>query len=262
MKNLKIIIVSLLLLGFLACDKDDANINTVFDSENGQTGIGFASTSQSRFIVPVEGITKTINIESTTTSDVARTFNVSVDESSTALPVDYTIGTLSIPANSFIGTLDVTFNYDNLVDFQTNTLVLNLDLPEGVVAIKPTTVFTFVKYFDITTYVCDGSSYNLKIVTDDYGSETSWEITNDSGTIVQTGGPYSDGTAGQAVSIPLINLSAGCYTFTIYDSFGDGLFDGNTTGTYDLTCAAEEAVSYASGSGNFGSSESTDFCVN
>jgi len=54
-------------------------------------------------------------------------------------------------------------------------------------------------------------------------------------------------------------LPDGCYTFTIFDSFGDGLFDGNITGNYSLKCSI---INHASGEGNFGSSETTDFCVN
>ena len=55
------------------------------------------------------------------------------------------------------------------------------------------------------------------------------------------------------------NLPDGCYTFTIYEAFGDGLFDGNVTGNWTLSCLI---ITHSTGSGNFGGSSSTDFCVN
>jgi hypothetical protein len=252
MKNfIKLLVIALVLS---SCDNTQP---VTFDPVNGQTGISFAEASVDDIVVPTEGITVPVGILSTTVSDVDRTFNVTVDESSTATSQDYSIGTLTIPANSYVGTFDVTFNYDNLEDFVSNTLVLNLDLPEGVVGLTSQITYNFVKYFDVSTFVC--TDFTLTIVTDDYGSETSWDIKDStSGVTVQSGGPYSDGTAGQAQTTSF-SLAGGCYTFTIHDAYGDGLYDGNTTGTYDLTCSI---VNYASGSGNFGSSESTDFCVN
>jgi hypothetical protein len=56
-----------------------------------------------------------------------------------------------------------------------------------------------------------------------------------------------------------MTLADGCYTFTIYDSYGDGQFDGTNNGTYSLDCSI---INAANGGGNWGSSESTDFCVN
>ena len=61
------------------------------------------------------------------------------------------------------------------------------------------------------------------------------------------------------VTLGTMTLADGCYTFTIYDSYGDGQFDGTNNGSYSLDCSI---INAANCGGNWGSSESTDFCVN
>ncbi len=94
----------------------------------------------------------------------------------------------------------------------------------------------------------------LSITLDNYPGETTWDLKDAAGNVVASGGPYS--TQGGTVS-QTFNLSAGDYTFTIYDSYGDGICCGYGNGSYSLTSGN---VTIASG-GNFGSSESTNFCV-
>lgn len=247
MKNiLKLFIVCLLVS---SCDETEP---VIF---NGKTAVGF-SDSVVELSIPVGGITSTIGIVSTTLAEESRTFDVTVVDG-TADAAAYTIGTATIPADSYEGTLDVTFNYDVLEDFVPYTLILRLEVPGGGSAFPPVR-FEFLKEFDITTFVC--GDLKLSIFADNFASETTWEVLDSSEAVVASGGPYEDGTSGTEYTAN-ISLAAGDYTFTIFDSFGDGLFDGNTEGTYNLYCAAQTVVSYASGSGNFGDSETTEFTI-
>lgn len=253
MKKINFILALLMLTVVYNCDKDDAIVNTVYDSVNGQTGVGFV-TGASSVIVPPEGITSTVGIRTTNTTDVDRTFNVSVNEElSSGNSADYVIGTVNVPANSYEGSISVTFqNFDNLPDLVNQTLVLDLDLPEGTAVVgQPSVTFTYLKFV-----ICN--DLELVINGDQYGSETTWEVTDSEGAVVESGGPFSDIVGGAQYNFSF-TLDDGCYTFTIYDAFGDGLFDGNITGNYALTCSV---ITHASGSGNFGGSQSTDFCVN
>ena len=54
-------------------------------------------------------------------------------------------------------------------------------------------------------------------------------------------------------------LEDGCYTFTIFDSYGDGQQDGTVVGGYTITCSI---LNVLEGGGAFGSSEAKEFCVN
>ena len=104
---------------------------------------------------------------------------------------------------------------------------------------------------------CDGGiGMSLIINPDLYVDETTWQIRDASGTIIASGGPYIRGSGTQ---IETICLPDGCYEFTIFDSYGDGLFYGGITGTYVLL--DEYGTTLVSGSGNFGFSETSNFCV-
>jgi len=245
---IKLFIVCLI---FTSCEETET---AIFD---GRTGVGFDQSDVS-LTIPEGGVTSTVGLISTTSAATERTFDVVVVADGTSVEAsDFSIGTAVIPADSFVGTLDVTFNYDGLEDFVENTLTVAIEVPGGGSAFSPVT-FNFLREFDITTFVC--SDLTLEIVADNFASETTWEIVDAGGAVVSAGGPYDDGTAGTSYGAN-VSLAAGCYTFTIFDSYGDGLFDGNNEGTYNLFCAAQSVVSYASGSGNFGFDESTDFCI-
>ncbi len=104
---------------------------------------------------------------------------------------------------------------------------------------------------------CTGEDVTLTILLDNYPEETSWSITDAGGGTVANGGTYGSQPDGSTI-VESICLNDGCYTFTINDSFGDGLCCGFGIGNYSLTSADGSIL--ASG-GEFGSSESTPFCI-
>ena len=95
----------------------------------------------------------------------------------------------------------------------------------------------------------------VTINTDNYPGETTWEIRNSGGSVVASGGPY--GSQGTTYSDVACLDQAGCnYTFTIFDSYGDGICCSYGQGSYSVTSPGN---TYASG-GSFGASEATSFC--
>ena len=90
----------------------------------------------------------------------------------------------------------------------------------------------------------DDVIFQLDLTTDSYGEETSWSLENIDGIIMHSGENYSSlRTITEIRCVP-----NGCYNFTIYDQFSDGIccdwgmgqyainFDGNeipdTTGNF------------------------------
>ena len=83
-------------------------------------------------------------------------------------------------------------------------------------------------------YACD-NTVSLYMQLDCYGLEISWELENDNGNLIESvaEGTYPGGDntpegggdmeEGGSIQEQDICLSVGCYTFTITDSFGDGL---------------------------------------
>lgn len=103
---------------------------------------------------------------------------------------------------------------------------------------------------------CTDNDVNVNITFDNYPGETSWSITNASGTVVASGGPYSGQATGSSITLPFCIVD-GCYDFNIFDSYGDGICCSYGNGSYSVTDGSGNVL--ASG-GAFTSSESTNFC--
>ena len=66
----------------------------------------------------------------------------------------------------------------------------------------------------------------LSITLDDAGSEVTWTLFDETGTLViDEGGPYADGQAGTTVVEDLC-VAAGCYRLVVADEGGDGISGG------------------------------------
>ncbi len=105
-----------------------------------------------------------------------------------------------------------------------------------------------------TTPTCN--DLTVSVTLDSYGSETTWTITNDAAITLASGGPYNGLALGTTITDSLC-LPDGCYTFTINDSYGDGICCSYGSGSYSVTTGS---TSVASG-GSFGSNEVTTFCL-
>lgn len=101
---------------------------------------------------------------------------------------------------------------------------------------------------------CYQSEITLVLVLDNYPAETSWDIKDASNAIVASGNGY---TTKNATVTESFNLD-GDFTFTIYDTYGDGICCSYGNGSYTLTDANNQTI--ATG-GSFGKSESKAFCA-
>ncbi len=102
------------------------------------------------------------------------------------------------------------------------------------------------------TYVVDEttSAVQVDLHLDGFSSETSWDIVDNAGNIVASGGDYTE----EDVTITEVAcLEDGCYTFNLYDSWGDGgpgvdvIVDGN--------------IEFAVEPGDWGNQAFGTFCV-
>lgn len=100
----------------------------------------------------------------------------------------------------------------------------------------------------------------ISITLDNYPKETSWDLFNNNGVVIAS----SNGHLGQNPDGITLDwdfcLDDGCYYFTIYDSYGDGIccdpFYGN--GSYTVSNLNTGSI-YGQG-GQFGYSETVNFC--
>ena len=112
-----------------------------------------------------------------------------------------------------------------------------------------------------------GQIVTVEVVTDCWGSETQWSITDPvSSDLLAAGGPYTDITGGETYQSEVC-LAAGCYEFTITDAYGDGMYGSqynscSVDGTYSITQSNGTVVaSIVAANSNFENEEINPFCV-
>ena len=93
--------------------------------------------------------------------------------------------------------------------------------------------FCHLRFWGLSTavaQVCEQQTLVFSFTTDGYPEETTWNIVDNDGNIVLSGGPYEESNTlyTSEACVPL-----GCYTLQLMDSYGDG-FDG--TLTLELVC--------------------------
>ncbi|HEX2901244.1 MAG TPA: T9SS type A sorting domain-containing protein [Bacteroidia bacterium] len=127
-----------------------------------------------------------------------------------------------------------------------NTLTVNItNANDGNMANNTTTAtWNAATYHGAGTYV-------MTIQPDNYGSETTWDIKNGAGSVVASGGPYTDNNT-TPINVNVTINPNDCYSVNVYDSYGDGMCCGFGQGSYTLTSPNSTVV--ATG-GQFGSSE-------
>jgi hypothetical protein len=93
------------------------------------------------------------------------------------------------------------------------------------------------KNFDIVNNFAP-TALTFTLQCDYFGKETTWKLTNSNGTILYTGGPYSNTPKTSGLPTPIqttFNLDNNdCYTFTIDDSEGDGICCDYGEGYYKI----------------------------
>ena len=173
----------------------------------------------------------------------------------TSLSIEYSINNGSSETYSWAGSLEslrsTTIELPSIGYSPSDTNSVNIILSDDENNENNSSIF----YFDQSTSY-DTSLVTLNLVTDNYGVETTWALTDSSGYIVAEGGGYSNNsTTSLEIEIP---SSDECYTFTINDAYGDGICCVYGTGSYSIT---DDSGNVIFSGGQFGSTEATTFRV-
>lgn len=185
-----------------------------------------------------------ITVYTTQTTGTDRTFNLMVNaDATTADAAAYDVpATVVVPANSNVGVFTLGLTDVNIGDGQ--TLVIELSVAEGVFTGEPTEI--------MITQICDKNETFVNIVFDGYASECTWDLMDGTGAVIGSGSGYADGQASASTKFCLPN---GSYSFTINDSYGDGLtYPG--LGSIAIVSNGTEVVAF---DGDFGATKTVDF---
>ncbi|AXG74231.1 T9SS C-terminal target domain-containing protein [Flavobacterium arcticum] len=131
-----------------------------------------------------------------------------------------------------------------------NTFTVTLSEPNGITD-ENTENDVATEIFDVNIYALADVDFTLQ--TDNYGYETSWQLTNESGTVLYSGTNLNS----NQLFNQTFNLTGGCYTFTINDTFGDGICCSNGNGSYSLATGGNTIVQ----GGSFDETESVTFSL-
>ena len=100
---------------------------------------------------------------------------------------------------------------------------------------------------------CNDHDTTVTLTTDNYASETSWEIRDSGNQVVLSNGSLANNTS-YSEQVCLLD---GDYTFTITDSYGDGICCQYGSGSYTVEVDGQTLFS----GGQFGSSEAHNFTL-
>ncbi|GFH49871.1 hypothetical protein CTEN210_06347 [Chaetoceros tenuissimus] len=114
-------------------------------------------------------------------------------------------------------------------------------------ASNPATANVKIERFDNPPPCYDGTA-SVSITPDSYAGETTWDIRDDANNVLASGG--STGASN-------IVLANGYYTFSMYDSYGDGICCAYGNGSYSFQVGSTVVKT----GGEFGSQESTQFGI-
>lgn len=101
-------------------------------------------------------------------------------------------------------------------------------------------------------------SVTINITLDNYGEESQWNLKDGAGQIIQQVGPFNNFENG-SVQATTLCLPPGCYDFTIFDLWGDGMCCSYGQGGYEIIEDATGRV-LASG-GSFAKQETKNICL-
>lgn len=173
----------------------------------------------------------------------------------TSLDINYNINGSNNSIYQWTGSLDfyqsetVTLPIIPFVTLGSNTINVSTSNPNGNTDENPIDDSGSSSFTDAPE--ATSTTIEFQLTTDAYGVETSWEVTDDLGTILYSvaAGSYGNSTTyNETWDFP----ENGCYTFTIHDTYGDGII---SPGAYRLT---SNTVMIING-GSFGSIESKAF---
>jgi len=104
---------------------------------------------------------------------------------------------------------------------------------------------TYVFQFDQAPVLSSG--VNLFMLFDNSPEETTWELVNSSGEVIQEGGPYD--TPGGMKIVPLDLSTMDCYELIMYDAGGNGMCCNNGDGYYAVIYGNNQTAFEGSGFG-------------
>ncbi|WP_411895884.1 hypothetical protein [Winogradskyella sp. A2] len=210
-KILKLLIVGCLVLTY-SCEEDKDTLTPNY--------IAFGVDEITETVDVGEG-SKTIEVNVYTGNKTGsdRTFSLTT-ENSTADAAAYSApSSVVIEAGSNSAMVEVTV-FEAGLTFDFSEILLEFSPTTDIDTIAETAVVSIN-----AALLCPpatAGNVTIEIDTDNWPDETSWAVTDSSGAVVASGGPYNNPADDFTTIVVNVTLGAGSYTMTLNDSYGDG----------------------------------------
>ena len=211
-------------------DVDPTNLEIVTFISEGQQNIITGDYANTSLVFPnaydanLTNTTATDIMCAVSGTDLEVTFKNYGNIALTSLDINYSINggtTTTYPWTGNLtsgGTETVTISQISVTPINTNNVDVSISNPNGntdqnVANNDMSTTFSGM-------YDAPNGQISIDVTTDNYPSETSWEL-KENGVIISTGGPYS--SSGPQPTTYATITPGNCYTFIMKDSYGDGI---------------------------------------
>lgn len=218
MKNVLKILILFLSITLFSCGGEDDNYKTFDGPEEALLFVKLTSVLE---VTASAATSVDILIGSTTKSNVDRVIPISISPTSTASSTQYVLSATSvtIPAGQNVGKVTVrSADFNSLPLSGGRNLVLVFGAGTGYKLPTRTNHVVSIERG------CLNVKADLDITFDPYASEISWNVRNSSNAVIASSTGYTDGLASFKQRLC---LTPGNYTFTMDDSYGDGIAPGN-----------------------------------
>lgn len=138
-------------------------------------------------------------------------------------------------------TNDMTIITLDGLTLESGSYVVHVEISElnGMPDERPTNNTASMQGFVNESYAT--GDVHLELVPDNYGSEITWTFEDGNGTLIASGGPYTDEDSTPVNEIFDV-VDGMCYTFTIYDAYGDGICCAQGFGYFELTTGGGDLI--------------------
>ena len=222
-------LMSLAILMAFGCDGDDSSLPSIsanFAQLNDDSAVNILENSGTvvEILVLLGGPQATeTQIEFDVTGDPSRYI---LSSSSLSIPAGETRGMVTFTAiddDEINGDLDVVV-----------ALSPSSSVPVGLVGQGSGAISKTISIVDDNVPCND---YTITIISDEYGTEATYDLLDENGNVILTGGPFADtGAGGTSEEITNITLADGCYTLRVFDYWGDSWGYGGAV--YSAGCGA------------------------
>lgn len=191
-------------------------------------------------LVPIYSLdAEVLSVENVTTTNCFGSFTPSItirnngQVALTSMTIEYSVNggdiqTADWEGNlSFLETSQIDLDEISFDVLETNNLEIVGVNPNGTnddFIKNNTLIYTFEQAPNLSGAV------NLFMIFDDHPEETTWELVNSSGDVIQEGGPYNTPGGMKIVALEVSNMD--CYELVMYDAGGNGMCCNSGDGYY------------------------------